>query len=426
MVVALAVVTPVATSSPAERGAWGSTQRVSVGPKGQQSDAGSWDPAVSAGGRFVTFRSLASNLVAGDTNRVVDVFVWDRRLDVTERVSVGPNGRQANGESGTSWISAGGRFVAFESNASNLVAGDTNGLGDVFVWDRKLKETQLVSVGPSGRQADGNSGGGAVSAGGRFVTFDSMASNLVAGDTNGLGDVFVRDRKLKDTQLVSVGPNGRRANGHSYGVSTSATGRFVTFYSHASNLVEGDTNRRSDVFVRDRRLKVTRRVSVGPNDRQANGPSLASSISPDGRFVSFHSNASNLVAGDTNRRSDVFVRDRKLKVTRRVSVGPNDRQPNGESDSSSISAGGRFVAFISLASNLVAGDTNGARDVFVRDRRLKVTRRVSVGPNGRQADNESYGPVMAGDGRSVLFWSYAANLVDRDTNGAEDVFVRDR
>jgi Tol biopolymer transport system component len=180
------------------------------------------------------------------------------------------------------------------------------------------------------------------------------------------------------------------------------------------------------VFVRDRRLKVTRRVSVGPHDRQANGPSLAPSISPDGRFVSFHSNASNLVAGDTNRRSDVFVRDRKLKVTRRVSVGPNDRQPNGESDSSSISAGGRFVAFISLASNLVAGDTNGARDVFVRDRRLKVTRRVSVGPNGRQADNESYGPVMAGDGRSVLFWSYAANLVDRDTNGAEDVFVRDR
>jgi Tol biopolymer transport system component len=426
VVVALAVLVPVATSSAAERGAWGPTQRVSVGPDGRQANGGSWEPAVSARGRFVAFYSLASNLVARDTNDTTDVFVRDRKLQVTERVSVGPNGRQANGESSSGPdVSPAGRFVAFDSYASNLVPRDTNGVGDVFLRDRKLKVTHRVSVGPDGRQANGNSGGAAVSAGGRFVVFDSLASNLAPRDTNGVGDVFLRDRKLKVTHRVSVGPNARQANRDSYGPAISRDGRFVVFYSHASNLVPGDTNRRSDVFVRDRKLRVTYRVSVGPNGRQANGPSLAPAISPGGRFVTFGSSASNLVPRDTNRRSDVFVRDRKLRVTHRVSVGPNARQANGESGRPSISAGGRFVAFGSLASNLVAVDTNGAIDVFVRDRKLRVTHRVSVGPNGLQADNESYAPAISADGRSVVFWSYASNLVAGDT-GPEDVFVSDR
>jgi len=189
----------------------------------------------------------------------------------------------------------------------------------------------------------------------------------------------VRDRMLQVTRRVSVGPAGQQANADSRDPAISAGGRFVAFYSDASNLVAGDTNGTGDVFVRDRRAQLTRRVSVGPGGQQANGLSDDVAISAGGRFVAFQSGASNLVAGDTNGTGDVFVRDRVAQVTRRVSVGPGGRQGNSSSSSPAISADGRFVAFLSRASNLVAGDTNNAWDVFVRDRMLQVTRRVSVG-----------------------------------------------
>jgi Tol biopolymer transport system component len=160
---------------------------------------------------------------------------------------------------------------------------------------------------------------------------------------------------------------------------------------------------------------VTTRVPVDRSGQQANGESQDEVISAGGRFVAFTSSASNLVAGDTNHSLDVFVRDRKAQVTRRVSVGPGGQQANGGSFSPAISADGRFVAFTSHASNLVPGDTNGADDVFVRDRKLQVTRRVSVGPGGQQANNNSYLPAVSADGRFVAFWSLAGNLVAGDT-----------
>jgi Tol biopolymer transport system component len=345
---------------------------------------------------------------------------------VTTRVQGGPGRQQANGNSFQPAISADGRFVAFASHASNLVAGDTNNARDVFVRDLVAQLTQRVSVGPAGQQANGVSANPAISENGRFVTFWSLAFNLVPGDTNATYDVFVRDRKLQVTQRISVGPGGQQANAESFEPAISAHGRFVAFYSYASNLVAGDTNNNYDVFVRDRKLQVTRRISVGPAGQQANDDSREPVISAHGRFVAFESVASNLVAGDTNNRFDVFVRDRKAQVTRLVSVGPAGQQANGNSFQSAISADGRFVTFFSDASNLVAGDTNNAYDVFVRDRKLQVTRRISVGPGGQQANDGSVAPAISADGRYVAFRSYASNLVAGDTNGATDVFVRDR
>jgi hypothetical protein len=209
------------------------------------------------------------------------------------------------------------------------------------------------------------------------VTFWSLAFILVSGDTNATYDVFVRDRKLQVTRRVSVGPGGQQANDASVAPAISAHGRFVTFFSSASNLVPGDTSI-YDVFVRDRKLQVTQRISVGPGGHQANDDSLEPEISAHGRFVAFESVASNLVAGDTNNAEDVFVRDRVAQLTRRVSVGPGGQQANDGSSRPAISAHGRFVAFRSYATNLVPGDTNGIPDVFVRDRKAHVTRRVSV------------------------------------------------
>ena len=253
----------------------------------------------------------------GDTNGVGDIFVRDRLLGRTERVSVSSRGEQ--GDDILSYvaatISARGRFVAFSSYASNLVPGDTNGFADVFVRDRKNGTTERVSVSSRGAQGDGRSDGGWITGDGRFVAFYSEAANLVPGDTDGVGDIFVRDRQNGTTERVSVSSHGRQANDASYLAAANRVialdGRFVVFESDATNLVPGDTNRRRDIFVRDRELGTTERVSVASSGVQADGESSWGVISGgNGLFVAFNSVASDLVPGDTNRRFDVFVRDR--------------------------------------------------------------------------------------------------------------------
>ncbi|MDP9226624.1 MAG: hypothetical protein M3P18_22850 [Actinomycetota bacterium] len=406
----------------------GSTSRVSVSSAGRQGNdsSDSSGQAISGQGRYVAFHSVASNLVVGDTNGSGDVFIRDRLAGVTRRVSVGPGGRQANEGSDTPAISADGRFVAFSSFASNLVAGDTNGAGDIFVRDVLAGVTRRVSVGSAGRPANAPSFSPAISADGLFVAFTSFASNLVPGDTNESGDTFVRDLLAGVTRRVSVGPGGRQSNGSSgdFPPSISANGRFVAFDSFASNLVPGDTGW-GDVFVRDRLAGVTRRVSVNRAGGQADGPSDTPAISADGRFVAFVSFASDLVSGDTNATGDVFVRDLVAGVTRRASVGSHGQADNF-SFSPAISGDGRFVAFSSDASNLVPGDTNATGDIFVRDRLAGGTRRASVGAAGQQANEFSIFPAISTDGRHVAFLSYASNLVPGDTNATGDVFVRDQ
>ena len=364
------------------------TAIVSVGPGGvlgnHHSPAVS-APSISADGRWVAFDSFASNLVPDDRNSggpgfpTSDVFVYDRQTATTTRVSVGPGGAEGNIDSFSPAISADGRWVAFTSFAINLVAGDTNGVADVFVHDRQTATTTRVSVGPGGAQGNNGSELPAISADGRWIAFISFASNLVAGDTNGAPDVFVQDRQSGTTTRVSVGPGGAGANGDSELTAISADGRWVTFDSSASNLVAGDTNGQFDVFLHDLQTGTTTRVSVGSGGAEGNGGSGSPAISADGRWVAFASNASNLVAGDTNGVTDVFLYHRQTGTTTRVSKGAAGAQGNADSENPAVSADGRWVAFDSSASNLVAGDTNGRADVFLYDRQTDTTTRVTEG-----------------------------------------------
>jgi VCBS repeat-containing protein/predicted outer membrane repeat protein len=252
-------------------------------------------PAISADGRYVTFESSSN------------IFVYDRQTDATERVTTTSNGTQVNGYSSSPSISANGRYVAFLSRASNLVPGDTNGVADVFVYDQQTGTIERVSITSDGSQANGASTRASISADGRYVTIQSSASNLVPGDTNGVADVFVYDRQTDTIERVSIASDGSQANGASGGSSISADGRYVTLLSSASNLVPGDTNGYYDTFVYDRQTDTIERVSLASDGSQANGASASASISADGCYVAISSSASNLVPGDTNGYQDIFV-----------------------------------------------------------------------------------------------------------------------
>jgi len=400
----------------------GDTTRVSIATDGTEGNSHSQFPSISADGRYIAFESSASNLVAGDTNGRSDIFVHDRTTGVTTRVSVAAGGGQANGYSSYPSISAAGRYVAFISSDSNLVAGDTNGWPDIFVHDRTSGATTRVSIASSGAQANGASYYPVISADGRCVAFYSVATNLAVGDTNGHGEIFVHDRMSGATTRVSVDSSGSQANSDSSYPSISADGRYVAFYSTASNLVAGDTNGWHDVFVHDRMSGATTRVSVSSSGAQGDSISYTSSISADGRYVAFLSFASNLVANDTNGGYDAFVHDRTSGVTTRVSVSSSGAQANNGPSAPSISADGRYVAFASAASNLVAGDTNGTPDIFVHDRITGATTRISVNFSGGPGVDTYYSSISA-NGHYVTFHSEASNLVTGDTNGMYDVFV---
>jgi Tol biopolymer transport system component len=410
----------------------GQTTRVSVATGGGQANLASLNPSISADGRYVAFVSAATNLVSGDTNGAWDIFVHDRQTGQTTRVSVATGGGQANLDSLDPSISADGRYVAFVSAATNLVSGDTNNFQDIFVHDRQTGQTTRVSVASDGTQANGHSYAPSISADGRYVAFASLASNLVSGDTNGAWDVFVHDRQTGETTRVSVASDGTQAIGFFFGSSPSisADGRYVAFDSWATNLVSGDTNDKPDVFVHDRQTGQTTRVSVSSDGTQANNGAIYPSISADGRYVAFESNSTNLVSGDTNSVTDIFVHDRQTGQTTRVSVSSDGTQANGgpgwSGNPSSISADGRYVAFHSYADNLVSGDTNSATDIFVHDRQTGVTTRVSIASDGTQANGFSASPSISADGRYVAFMSGATNLVSGDTNNDWDVFVHGR
>ena len=406
----------------------GATTMVSVDSGGTEGDADSSLPSISADGRYVAFESYAENLVAGDTNNTWDIFVHDRDTGATTMVSVDSGGQQSNDESIECSISADGRYVAFQSYGTNLVAGDNNSMVDIFVHDRLLGETTTVSVDSSGAQGNNDSYRTSISADGRYVAFESYATNLVVGDNNGTHDIFVHDRQTGQTTRVSVSSSGIEGNGESDAPARiSADGRFVAFQSYATNLIAGDTNGASDIFVHDRLSGKTTRVSVDFDGLQANGYSSSPCISADGRFVAFESRADNLVAGDNNGSSDIFVHDRQVGETTRVSLATgNTEAVGGDSSSPSISAGGRYVAFQSAATNLVAGDNNGFSDIFVHDRQTGETTRVSVDSAGVQGNSDSYSPSVSADGRYVAFQSDATNLVASDNNGLSDIFVHDR
>ena len=408
----------------------GLTTLVSLSSTGEQGNAYSaFAPFVSADGRFVAFTSEATNFVP-DTNFAFDVFVRDRQAGETTRVSVSSAGVEGNGSSSGGPISADGRFVAFASGSTNLVAGDTNDAYDVFVHDRLAGVTERVSLSSTGEQADRSSSPESISADGRFVAFVSDATNLVPGDTNARSDIFVHDRMTGETRRVSVSTLGEQANDTSQIGKISADGRFVAFYSFATNLAPDTNGFAPDVYVHDLSMGTTERVSISSTGEQGNFSSFTPSISADGRFVAFASLATNLVGGDTNANADIFVRDRATGTTERVSLSTAGIQGNDRSDVPSISADGTRVAFESYASTLVGRDTNGFQDVFLNDRTTGETRRVSVftpsthGP-GLQSNGHSQAAAISADGTLVAFASLASNLVIGDRNVWGDVFAHD-
>jgi len=440
-------------------------ERSSVSASGTEGAQASGAPALNGSGRYLAFVSDAPDLVTGDGNGVTDVFWRDTCLGndgcttKTRRVSVSTAGTEANAAGSDPAISADGRFVAFLSLANNLVSGDTNGAVDVFLHDTCAgagggctPSTTRVSVSTAGAQGNGGAQGApAVSADGRFVAFASNASNLVGNDTNGVTDVFLRDTCqgaglgcTPSTIRISVAKDGSEANGPSLAPAVSADGRRIAFHSDADNLLNNDSNDARDVFVRDTCLGAgpdcaprTILISVNKNGDQGNGLSSNPSISADGRFVAFASDATNLVGNDTNAARDIFVRDTCrgggttcTPKTRRASVGSDGAEANAASANASISGDGRLVVFTSLATNLVAGDTNAARDVFVRDFCLGVktgctrtTLRLSVSGSGAEANDGSFEPSLSRSGHFVAYRSLATNLLAGDTNAVADVFL---
>jgi Tol biopolymer transport system component len=337
------------------------------------------------------------------------------------------------GGSGRPTASADGRFVAFQAVGGVVARDPTDSrelyAGHIYLRDRATGALEFISLGYRNTGANSNCGNPVISGDGRFVAYTTSASNLVPGDTNGQ-DVFVRDRVTRTTERVSVTSSGAQVrwgggDNSGRGVAINADGRFVAFVSDADDLVPGDTNASTDVFVRDRVLGTTERVSVSSSGVQGNDWCSHPAISADGRFVAFNSYARNLVPGDTNERWDCFLRDRLQGTTERVSVSSRGVAAVGSGGSvPAVSADGRFVAFVS--DGLVAGDTNGYGDIYVRDRANNTTSLVSLGPNGTPANGHCEAPSISADGRFVLFVSHATNFAPGDTNNGRDIFVRDR
>ncbi|MEU6712107.1 S8 family serine peptidase [Nonomuraea sp. NPDC046802] len=388
------------------------TERLSLGSDGRQANGDAWWPELSGDGTVAVFASFASNLDGEDTNGELDIFATDLRTRETRRVSVPSGGGLGNSFSLSPTVSGDGRFVGFNSGATNLVPGDTNGQTDAFVHDRQTGATERISVAHDGSQADGLSGSPRFSTDGRFAVFNSDATNLVPGDTNGRSDVFVRDRQTGTTTRISLARDGSQVDGNSREATISADGRYVAFQSDASALVPGDENGAIDAFVRDLRTGTLTRVTGPRQDTQTAGPVL----SANGRALAF-SNGVGL--------GQLYVQDLTTGRNDLVSAAVDGGDATGMSFAPTLSADGRVVAFYSDANDLVGGDTNPFSDVFVRDVAAGTTKRVSTAPKGIEGDGRSDLPSISDDGRYVVFESTSANLVEGDTNRRSDVFVHD-
>ena len=405
------------------------TLRVSTSSAGAQGNKESGvlnfrGPSPSADGRFVTFFSKASNLVANDTNNAFDVFVKDTQSGVTTRVSVTSSGGEADAESRDPRISPDGRFVVFGSFSRTLIVPHQGSTQDTFVHDRTLGTTVIVSVPVTSGQANQNCTHADISDDGQWVVYASNSTNIVPGDSNQVGDIFLRDVQGAATSRISLAVGGGQANAESGYPELSGDGLLCAFESSATNLVIADANGASDVFLRDLGTGMTELISRSSAGTQGLGGSFRPCLSYDGRYVAFHSSAADLVTGDTNGAPDVFVRDRLRGSLVRVSVDSVGGQALGASDDASISADGRWLVFSSTAANLVLGDTNAVADVFRRDQLTgRIERMSEPAPTG-QANAAALLAAVSADGTHVAFASQASNLVPGDTNAKFDAFLR--
>jgi len=408
----------------------GSTVAVSVGPSGQLGNSWGGGRDMTADGRYITFCSLASNLVSGDANGDSDVFRRDMIAGTTTLVSTATDGTRGNNASCGASMSADGRYVAFYTQATNLAAGtDTNGQADVLVKDLLTGAVTRASVATDGTLGNNQSVSPSISADGRYVAFSSHATNLTPSQpaTNGHDEVYLRDTVAGTTTMVSVSAV-TASPGNSVedeDTSISGDGRYVVFSSAATNLVSHDTNNAGDVFVRDTVTGTTTRVSVASSGGQANAYSAEPSISSDGRYVVFMSIATNLIAGRTIATPQVYLHDMQTGQTSLVSVSSAGAVANDQSGGGAISANDRYIAFGSSGSNLTACDSNHDSDGFVRDLQTGTTTRATLTAEGGQPNAGGGASAVTPDGRYVLITSWASNMFPGDTSKVGNLFRHD-
>lgn len=403
-----------------------SITRVSTDSSNNQATGGaSTNPSVTADGRYVAFESAASNLVTGGTT-TNDIYKKDTSANTITLVSADTSGSAADGASSNAAISADdGRYIAFQSTATDLITGG-NATSDIYRRDTTGNTTILISADTAGGAADGASSNPSITANGRYVAFQSTATDLITGG-NATSDIYKRDATNNTTTLASTDSSSTAGNGASSNPVISADdGRYIAFESAATNLVANDTNATTDVFLKDTTTNQTTRVSTADSGTQATGGAAGStnaSISANGRYIAFQSDQTNLVSNDTNGNTDVFVKDTQTNKTTRVSTNSSGTQSSGgNSTKPVISPDGRFVAFTSAATDLVTGDTNAVADIFVKDTQSGGITRLSTDISGTQANGASDNAATASNGKYVAFDSAATNLVTGDTNSLTDVF----
>ena len=435
--------TPISTTLP------GAIYRINLSSTGMEANNSSEGVSINENGSILAFVSFASNLVENDTDddclsisgemeSCADIFLKDLTTNEIKRISEANNGIPGNNHSGImhEWgsytsISSDGRYITFYSNADNLLPDVTP--KNSYLFDTKLNQIQLIGNTDTYPEQSTHfyNINPAISANGRFVVFQSNNPNLVQNDTNGVDDIFLFDIQTGQIERVSIGTGGKQADrpsGLGYPATISGNGRFVAFVSEAKNLAPNDTNNLPDIFLRDRTLGTTIRISKNNLDGslgESNGASTNPKLSADGQAIVFQSSANNLIQNDTNDAIDIFLYHLKTGQIELISVSLSGDLSNGNSSNPDISSNNRWIVFSSDADNLVHNDTNNVTDIFVYDIDTKHTIRVSVNNEGEEGNNISNSPVISGDGNKIAFVSLASNLVSNDSNECWDIFVRD-
>ena len=431
------------------------TSPLSLNGAGELANARSRFPVFSGDGRWILFTSDATNLVAGDTNGVTDIFARDVLTDVVVRISLGAGGVQGNGASGymehtrAHATSFDGRFVAFYSAASNLVADDGNGTVDLFLRDRDPDEdgvfdeadatTIRITRAMDGGDTDAISGphGLDMSDDGRWTVFYSEATNIVPGDTNDFPDAYLYDRVLDTVRRVSIAADGTQGDRAALHPALSSDGRYISYYHLSDLLTPGDVNDEADIHVIDRDPDgngifdeapwTIDLISLAHDGSAGNAQSRYSWKSDDGRYVVFESAASNLVPGDTNNDRDLFLRDRQAGTTVRISVATGGAEAiRGGRYPYVLSRDGRYTVYRSNSDDLVPGDTNNRFDVFLYDHVAGTTERVSLTTSGGEANGHCQWVWLSDDSRYVAYDSESSNVLPGGTAAVWQCYVFDR
>lgn len=420
-VLVLGLVTGSASAAP-DQGP-GCLNLVDVGSAGL-ANGGSGRLAISGTGRYVVYMSSATNLVRNGPTLGTHLYVRDLVTGRTSLVDVGIDGKPGNLPSTSPTVSGNGRFVLFTSDATNLVAhGPTSG-AHVYLRDLARGRTVLVDRAADGGLPNGESMEASLDDAGDTAVFMSTSTNLVPGKGAGEWNIYSRNLITGRTQLVTEGLSGADSNGLSFGPAVNPAGTQVVYDSLASDLVSGDANKAGDVFLYDLRTHQTSRIDVPVAGGWGDDLSLGGSFSDNGRYVGFASHSTNMAPGlPTDHSSHAYVRDLQTGTTTLVDVNDAGTVGNSGATWSNINGNGRSVVFISTATNLAPGASNGAWTVYRRDLDTNTTTVLSVNADGQQAAGDSWWPMPSANNRTVAFLSFAANLSDQDTNTAAHVFV---